>query len=95
MSGRPVAARIYNRCDPYGQGMMGYSEQSGQAAQPAKRYDQGRSGPLFRRRSLPAEPALPLLVGPYGPKEIDLAKFGPIDVGKVELAVGALPEQEA
>ncbi len=42
MSGWPLAARIYDRCDPYGQGMIGKSGQNGPAAQPAK----VRAGPL-------------------------------------------------
>src|SRR5207247_1452040 len=42
-----------------------------------------------------AEAPLALLERPYRPKEVQLAKRRPVDVGEVELAVAALPGQEA
>ena len=53
----------------------------------------------LRRRLTPcvsaAEPALALLKCPDGTQEIDLAERRPQHVREVELAVGALPQQEA
>src|SRR5450759_4355706 len=42
-----------------------------------------------------AETAGPLLVGADRPQEVDLAEGGPVDLAEVELAVDALPGQEA
>src|SRR3546814_17214667 len=43
----------------------------------------------------PAEAALPVPIGAQRAQEVDLAKVRPVDLGEIELAVGALPEQEA
>lgn len=45
----------------------------------------------FGRRMLPSESTPALLELTYGAQEIDLAECGPKNVGKIELAVGALP----
>src|SRR3546814_3239923 len=43
----------------------------------------------------PAEAALPVPISAQRAQEVDLAKVRPVDLGEIELAVGALPEQEA
>ena len=45
----------------------------------------------FDCRMLPSESTPALLELTYGAQEIDLAECGPKNVGKIELAVGALP----
>ena len=47
------------------------------------------------RGPLPAETAGPLLVRADRPQEVDLAEGRPVGLAEVELAVGALPGQEA
>ena len=44
---------------------------------------------------LAAEPTLALLECAHRTKEVNLTKLGPVDVRKVQLAIGALPKQEA
>src|SRR3954465_9555848 len=51
--------------------------------------------PTEARRFSGAEAALALRVGADGPQEVDLAEVGPVGLTEVELALGALPEQEA
>src|SRR5215470_2798985 len=50
--------------------------------------------PIVSIRSA-AEAAAALLKGADGPKEIDLAKGRPRDIGEIKFAVGALPQQKA
>ena len=44
---------------------------------------------------LGAEAAVPVAVRAQGPQEVDVAELRPVGVAEVELAVRALPEQEA
>src|SRR4051812_48714627 len=41
------------------------------------------------------EATVPVAVGAQGPQEVDVPERGPVGVAEVELAVGALPEQES
>lgn len=43
---------------------------------------------------LPTEATVPLGVRPQGPEEVDSPEVGPVRLAEVELAVGALPQQE-
>jgi hypothetical protein len=45
--------------------------------------------------NLAAEPALAPLECADCTKKVDLAELGPVDVRKVQFAVGALPKQES
>src|SRR3982751_5715020 len=64
-----------------------------------RRYDSpGRAGRKAAPRRVGAsgtEATVPLAEGPQRPQEVDLAEVGPVGLAEVELAVRALPQQEA